>query len=239
MFATTAGGVDGEYWYSLSGASHPDYNMALVSDGDVHAHAVASSRILLDGGLPGVILLAGPGLAAAQVLADAGWAVVASMPLMVGVMPPDSPFRELSRHDPRMRRGTVEDLPRARRIIARAFGVDEATAAVVYSERVLSRPGMEMLVLEDEGEIGCVSLVHQEGDIATNWALATDPTRRRRGYVMSMMPRVVYGIDRRVPGSRLVGLATPAAEVAYRKLGGQVYEYWQVWSRPRWMLASS
>ena len=239
VFAAATGGVEHEYWYALSGASHPDYNMALVSDGDVHAHAAECIGTLFDGGQPGVGMLAGRGLAAAQVLADAGWATVASMPMMKGTFAPDSPLREFDAADSRVRPGTAADLPRARQIMSGAFGVDVDTAGIVYSERVLEQPGVEMLVAGDGDEVGCVSLTHQEGDIATNWALATDHTMRRRGYVMAMMPRIVHDTDRRAPGGRLVGLATPAAEAAHRRIGAQVCEYWQVWSRPRWMLASA
>lgn len=239
VFADEAGGVAGEYWYALSGAAHPDYNLALVSDGDVAAHATDAVTRLLERGAPGVVMLAGRGLSAAQTLADAGWVCVAAMPLMRGRRDPSQPLGSAGARESLVRPGTAADLPRAREIFREAFGIDAATAGLVYSERVLAQPGVEMLVAGDDDGIGCVSLVHQDGGVATNWALATDRSRRRRGHAASMIPRVFVDIDRRHPGAYLVGVATPMAEASHRTIGGEVLEYWQVWSRPRWMLASS
>lgn len=239
VFADDTGGTDGEYWYALSGAGHPDYNMALVHDGDVTAHATDALERLTARGAPGVVMLAGRGLAAAQVLADSGWVSVAAMPFMRGRRDPAAPLGAAGARDVRVRPGTSDDLPRAREIFREAFGTDQHTAELVYSEAVLLAAGVEMLVAEDDDGVGCVSLVHQEGAVATNWALATDRVRRRRGMAASMIPRVFLDIDHRHPGSYLVGAATPAAEASHRTIGGEVREYWQVWSRPRWMLASA
>lgn len=240
VFATESGGVDGEYWYAVSGTRHPDYNMALVSDGDVGEHARECLERLTAARVPALLMLAGRGLAAAPVLADAGWVTVASMPLMQGRGTAEGSATPPAVPGVHVRTGTAADLPRAREIMCEAFGVDEATAARVYSEEVLASEGVSLLVSgsDDDETPGCVSLVHLHEGIGTNWALATARAVRRRGYTAAMMSRVLREIGEQDAGGCLVGLATAAAEKAHRTLGGEVLEHWQVWSRPRWMLAS-
>ena len=67
---TAAGSyLDGDGWWAgITGAPDPDYNLALVHNGDVTAHAQHVYDIVTAAGFPAIVLLAGRGLAAAQVL---------------------------------------------------------------------------------------------------------------------------------------------------------------------------
>lgn len=224
--------VPGERWWSLSGLAHPDYNVALIHDGDVAAHARLTLEHIAEVGVPSLVMLAGRGLGAAQVLADAGWVAVGAMPLMCGGIdnqwdPGGVELREL----------TPSDTADVSRIVAGAFGMDDRTAASVYSDEVLSRDGVTGYGADVDGALAAVSIVHVAGRIATSWALATDPEVRRRGLAKGLMGGLLTAVVTNDPQTRLVGLTTAPAEALYRKFAGvEPVEYWQIWSRPRWML---
>ncbi|MGI9208607.1 MAG: N-acetyltransferase, partial [Rhodococcus sp. (in: high G+C Gram-positive bacteria)] len=119
---TAAGSyLDGDGWWAgITGAPDPDYNLALVHNGDVTAHAQHVYDIVTAARFPAIVLLAGRGLAAAQVLVDRGWVCAGALDLTVFVpvlAPEDDALRVLVR----------EDMSDARDLAAGAFGVSPGT----------------------------------------------------------------------------------------------------------------
>lgn len=219
-------------WTALSGGEQPDYNLALIHGGEVRAHI---ERALVDierSRRPAIVMLAGPGLAGAQALTDAGWVCVGAMPFMVrensgGTL--DSDVREL----------TTDDLVDARALAGAAFGVGAEVAGRVFTPRILAHPDTTLAGLFiDEKLVSCGLMCRATG-ASTGWALATAAEHRGSGYAR----RLVAGnleIDFAYRGPTVsLCLATPSGCRMYEKMGFTVVEYWQTWSKPRWFLGGS
>ena len=79
--------MSSEWWVALSGEKSVTYNVACCQSADADVLTERCLQPVLDLGRPATIMLAGPGLATAQTLADLGWVTVAALPLMVLAAP--------------------------------------------------------------------------------------------------------------------------------------------------------
>lgn len=232
MRALTSAGSYSEgdgWWVGITGAPEPDYNLALVHGGDVTAHAQLVYETLTDAGHPSIVLLAGRGLGAAQVLADHGWVCAGALDLTLLVA-------HGKPEDPGVRRLSPDDMPHARDLAAGAFGISPGTASVAYADTMPRTPGVTVLGLFDDAELQCCTLIVDGGDIETVWSLGTRSGRQRRGYARRLIDAGAartHSLRGAVP---MCGLTSPRVTPLYVAAGAQVVESWQMWSRPRWIL---
>jgi len=221
--------VEPDWWIALSGTRHVDYNLALIH-GDQPAEAAAQ---VLDeirtAKVPAVIMLAGPGLRAVEPLKEAGWVCTGAMPFMSkhgGIDENDPSFRQLEQHE----------LAAARALTAAAFDVPDEVGAIIYADDRLHRPDCRIWGLFEDGAlVSCAASVYVEHKYSVGWALATAPENQRAGYGRRMVRALAY--ERRIAGppTSLV-MATAASKHLYDQEGYLTLEYWQIWSRPRWVL---
>jgi GNAT superfamily N-acetyltransferase len=223
--------VEAEWWTAFSGETGVDYNVACCqsSDNDVLVHHCLEP--LLDLKKPGIIMLAGPGLATAQKLVDASWVVVAALPLMLleGRNLPDvdgSGVRAL----------TKDDLPEARSILTDTYSMSDAVTAVAVPVAAVEDPTLGAWGLFDGDRMVSVLTSATEDGLAVVWSMTTRPQDQGKGYgrrllVTALRSRFEAGA---AEGSLLQSSAE--GERLYRGLGYEVVEYWQLWSRPRWMM---
>jgi len=233
--------VDEGRWLALSGAPSPDYNVALCYDRDGAATVEAVRGELLDAGAPAVLLLAGSALGAAQALADAGWVCIGATSLMcLGVdtapEPRLAPPGVEQSAAPAVRRLGPEDLDEARRVIAAAFGLSTSDAAAAVPECAMTGDdGISLWGLDAEGQLGSVIVAVEEGARVVFWHLGTSPGLQRRGLGRRLMSQVQARLV--VEGAEeFLLLSVDRNQAVYERLGYRVVEYWQQWSRPRWVL---
>jgi ribosomal protein S18 acetylase RimI-like enzyme len=221
--------VSSEWWVALSGEKSVTYNVACCQSADADVLTDRCLQPVLDLGRPATIMLAGPGLATAQTLADLGWVTVAALPLMVLTAPSksgdDAAVRHLSR----------QDLSAARELLADNYGLDPSSAAAAIPDRALESDDMGVWGLFDlDRLVACVTTVIEDRRVVV-WSMATRTESQKRGYGRRLLDSVlVRQFAAGVAGSLLQSSA--AGESLYRSVGYQVAEYWQVWSRPRWVL---
>ena len=73
--------MSSEWWVALSGEKSVTYNVACCQSADCRcAPRIAACSRCSTWDSPATIMLAGPGLATAQTLADLGWVTVAALP---------------------------------------------------------------------------------------------------------------------------------------------------------------
>jgi hypothetical protein len=148
LWASALHDVSEQCWLALSGASDVNFNLAFSrsADSDVLAHHCLQP--ILDQGKPGIIMLAGPGLATAQLLADAQWVNIGARPLMLleplpAVKPDPAGVRALA----------GDELDLARQVIMATFGVDHASAKAAIPESVATRD--DVTVWGPTHRLGC------------------------------------------------------------------------------------
>jgi GNAT superfamily N-acetyltransferase len=221
--------VEDGWWIALSLAPYVDYNLALIhgDDGPDVAPMVLDEVVRAD--VPAMIMLAGAGLCAADVLGDADWVCTGTLPFMArdyGPTEDDPHLRMLERHE----------LPDARRLAAAAFGVPDEVGAIVYTEEALDRGDTRLWGLfEGDTLVCCSATQYVDGRYSVGWALATAPENQRAGLGRRLMRATsARRLAEGVPVALLT--ATDAARHLYEQEGYATLEHWQIWSRPRWVL---
>lgn len=251
MRPLTSGGHWSEgdgWWIGITAAPDPDYNLALVHGGDVTAHADHVYETLTEAGHPSIVLLAGDGLGAAQVLGDRGWVCAGSLDLTY-LVAHDAPV------DPGFRVLGEADMVNARELAAATFGIAPGTAAVAYADVVARTSGVEVIGIFDDEDVGdrdsddedadgraaalqsCTLLV-DSGPIRTVWSLGTRTGRQRRGYANRLIRAGAAHTHAQRGPVAMCGLTRPRVTPLYLAAGARVAETWQMWSRPRWLLGS-
>jgi GNAT superfamily N-acetyltransferase len=222
--------VEDDWWMALSLTRHVDYNLALLHGPTAVEAAAQVLDAIAEARVPAMVMLAGVGLAAADVLVESGWVCTGALPFMARSHGPMC-------DDPDVRLLGTDELPEARALAAAAFGVPEAVGAIVFDDDALSRPDTRVYGLFDDGELRCCSLtVWVDGAFSIGWALSTPPEHQRSGYGRRLIRASNY---RRITDggpSRALLTATPAGEHLYLDEGYTTIEHWQAWSRPRWVL---
>jgi len=222
--------VEDDWWVALSGTPHVDYNLVLLHGPASPGAAPRLVEEVTAARLPSLIMLAGAGLAAAEALRDAGWVCTGALPFMARIGGP-------AVDDPDVRRLTADDLPAARALAAAAFGVPEEVGAIVFADGAQDRQDCRLFGLFEDGVLRSCSFTQWvQGRYSVGWALSTAPDRQRSGYGRRLLRASTY--HRIHGGGPPVALlmATPVAERLYREERYVTLEYWQIWSRARWVL---
>jgi GNAT superfamily N-acetyltransferase len=222
--------VADDWWLALSLTGHVDYNLVLLHGPGATAAAPEVLDDVDSTGVPAMVMLAGEGLAAADVLGDAGWVCTGALPFMAKSHGPKC-------DDPGVRLLGADDLEGARCLAAAAFGVPEEVGAIVYDDAALTRPDTRIYGLFEEGELRCCSLtMWVEGEFSVGWALSTAPEHQRSGYGRRLIRASNHHRITSGGPTRALLTATRAGERLYRAEGYTTVEHWQTWSRPRWVL---
>jgi GNAT superfamily N-acetyltransferase len=227
-------------WVALSGAKSTHGNAIFCSDDDLET----VSRSLADVaalGAKSVIMLGGPALGSAHVLVLAGWGCIGVTPFMhLAAADVDRSVRDTA-----VRRLGPADVEAARDVVNDAYDDEQAVVgAVAVPDAVMSggvgQPGPDarsagLWGIEIDGELASVVLASTVGDASTIWFMCTRRTHRRGGYGRRLISAVLTELV--AAGTEHVLLyASEAAHPLYRSMGFGVIEYWQAWSRPRWVL---
>ncbi|MCJ0904085.1 N-acetyltransferase [Rhodococcus sp. ARC_M6] len=224
--------VDDGWWLALTGVPDPSYNLALIHGSDVRKNTSDVIERILAEKHRSVIMLAGLGLGAGTVLSDAGWVCVGSSSLR---MLPNSP----SELDPQVKVLDEEELGAARGLVGEIFNVDPASAALVYTASSSEGHSRRSVIgLVEDGALQAAAMLSFGHPISTGWAGGTRPTSQRRGHGMRVLQQASAIAFAEVGEGSLCFLASDASNRLYDVAGAEIVEYWQMWSRPRWLLGS-
>lgn len=222
--------VHQEWWLALSGDPDVNFNLAFSSSSDSAVLAQCCLQPILDHGKPGIIMLAGPGLATAQFLADAKWVNIGARPLMLlkplpAGKPASTGIRALA----------ADELDLARHVITETFGIDHGSAKTAIPDSVAERDDVTIWGLFEEDRLVASVAVVEEGGLAVIWSMATLPESQGHGYGRRLIEVALREqLEKGATGSLLH--SSVAGQNLYRGLGYEVVEYLQMWSRPRWVL---
>jgi GNAT superfamily N-acetyltransferase len=227
--------VGPNWWVACSGQRSVTYNVACCQSSDNQVLIDCCLQPILEVGMPAIIMLAGPGLATAQKLAEAGWVGVGALPLMT-LTEVAVPGGADGPHGPDHVRALDEgDLPAARDLLADTYGLDEASAAAAVPSRAVDDPEMGVWGLFDGDRLVSSFTSATENGMVVVWSMATRVECQGRGYGRQLLQAVLSNLfDQGATGSLLQSSA--AGQKLYRALGYTVVEYWQLWSRPRWVM---
>jgi GNAT superfamily N-acetyltransferase len=221
-------------WLALSGARSVDYNLILCHGDPEEALLADGVDELTAARVPGIVMAAGAALGGVQQLVLRGWVCIGAMPFMIRELESANSFRV----DDGVRQLSGEDVEAARRLVADVFDLSDKAALVALPADAAQTPGQAVWgAFDEDGRLAsCVAAVTIE-DIVVTWSLATARDARRRGHGARVMNAVLADAAR---GARASLLYAPVpAEAFYRSLGYHVLEHWQLWSSPRWVLASA
>lgn len=221
--------VEPGWWKAMSGARIVDFNVLMCHGAD--PKLVERSLEHVSGTkTPTLITLAGPGLGNAQLLGDAGWVCIGSGPFMVLDQLGDRGLGP----DPEVTEARPADMPSVWEAVSETFALSPELARVAIPEDVFETPGQKVWTLAVDGEVrSCVATVVVDSALVV-WSMATLPAWQRHGYGRRLLrSALAQGAAEGVIESIL--LSTPAGYPMYRALGYEVTEYWQQWSRPRWV----
>jgi GNAT superfamily N-acetyltransferase len=225
--------VHPEWWIALTGESNASMNLACCQSSDATILRGNCLEPILNLGKPGMIMLGGAGLGAAQTLIDEGWANVGALPLMLLTTPPAE--RTVSTD---VRPISIDDLTSAREILVDTFSLSASTVGTVLPDSLTGRHDIEVWGLfEADRMISTVTNV-REDDVAVVWMMATRRESQGQGHGRRLLEVVLHEqFKNGVVGSLLH--SSKAGERLYRGVGYQDVEYLQLWSRPRWVLGSA
>jgi hypothetical protein len=224
--------VEPDYWMTLTGANNADFNLVLC-----HGASLSSLDECLDQvkefGAPTKLMLCGASLGNARRLMDEGWICVRALPFMAAQLQPGF-------IDPGVRRLARADLPAFRSIFESAYRSSPETTALAIPDCTASE------VDGSDSDIAAWGLYVDESIVAGTvtvevganlcvFSMATPHDQQRRGYggrlLRTLLSRgAADGLEQSLLNS------TVAGESLYRATGYCVVEYWQIWSRPRWVL---
>jgi len=216
-------------WLAISGVPSVEYNVALChgsSGGEDIEQAIAK---VADARVPAIVMAAGAALADAQVFVREGWICIGAAPLMAIDLCP----AEL---DTQVRQLTLPELPSARGLAEEAFDLTPQLATVALPDACMQTEGQAVWGLFEGTElVACAAFVRvQEAVVA--WSVATSPRSRRHGCAARLL-RGVLAASASEGATRSLVFASAKGEPLYRTLGFRELERWQMWSRPRWVLA--
>jgi GNAT superfamily N-acetyltransferase len=225
--------VTDDWWIACSGQLNVNYNLAFSQSSDPTVLLDHCLQPVLDIGRPAIIMLSGAGLATAQTLAEAGWATVGALPLMTLT---SFSGRDADRSG--IRRLSAEDLPEARELLSDTYGLDDGSALAAVPDRLAGDDDMGAWGLFDGHQLAsCFTGIVEDG-LFVVWSMATRRDRQGRGHGHRLLHTVLSGqFERGVHGSMLQ--SSVAGRKLYLGLGYAEVEHWQLWSRPRWIMANA
>ena len=217
------------WWTAFSGAKSVEYNVALCHGASAGSDISHVLEMVSEAGVPAIVMVTGAALAEVQVLVRAGWICVGATPLMASAVHQDEEDRSV-------RRLTAKELPAARAIVELAFSLAPGLAPVALPDGAVSADGNSLWGLFVGDELAsCASFVSVE-EAVVGWSVATPPELRGRGYAARLLKGALAESAREGATIALV-YASAMGEGLYGALGFEVLEHWQLWSRPRWVLA--
>jgi GNAT superfamily N-acetyltransferase len=226
--------VGESWWVACSGERNVNYNVAFSQSADP---AVLTDRCLqpiLDLGRPAIIMLAGPGLGTAQKLVEIGWVDVGALPLMELTSPPE-PVGDSSG----VRALSPEDLPVARELLSDTYGLDRGSALAAVPDQVLTDADLGAWGLFDGDQLESCFTGSMADGLLVVWSMATRTDCQGRGYGRRLLGTV---LDHRFEAGAVGGSllqSSLAGQKLYGALGYSELEHWQLWSRPRWVMANA
>ncbi|MDI9898537.1 hypothetical protein QM716_01570 [Rhodococcus sp. IEGM 1409] len=117
------------------------------------------------------------------------------------------------------------------------FGIDPESAGLVYSSRGTDgHPFRSVVGLFEDDVLQTAAIVSVGESISTVWAGGTRPGGRRRGHGLRILQEASATAYAEVGEGSLCFLASEAGDSMYDSAGAEIVEYWQMWSRPRWLL---
>lgn len=181
------------------------------------------------------INVAGQTLGAIQPLMQAGWICVGSLPFMVAGLGQLADAQD-GADVPDIRELTLEELPAARGLIEDSFGLTDDLSVVAIPDKVATTAGHAAWGLFTEaGMVSCMGTTRVD-DTLIVWSMATPTQHRRHGYGRQLLLGALAGGSAEGATRCLLSGSSQGAGM-YRSVGFEVLEWWQVWSRPRWVLA--
>jgi len=231
LWAHTHHDVHTDWWLALSGESNLNYNVACCASSTSGVLTACCLEPVLQLGKPAIIMLAGPGLATAHSLVQAGWACIGALPLMALIQRPVLEHVDRSGVRPLEQ----DDLSAARKILERSYALDPGSSVAAIPDGVVGRSDIGAWGVHKDGRmVGCLTTVIESGFVVI-WSMAVLPQQQGRGHGRRLLSRALSShFDRGAHGSLLHSSAV--GERLYRSFGYEPIEYWQLWSRPRWAL---
>jgi ribosomal protein S18 acetylase RimI-like enzyme len=225
--------VNDQWWVACSGQLNVNYNVACCQSSAPDALLEGCLQPVLDVGRPGIIMLAGPGLATAQRLAEIGWVTVGALPLMV-LTPPTGSFADRTG----ARALSIDELPAARELLTDTYGLDDSSAIAAVPDGVVTNEDMEAWGLYDGGRLVSVFTSVVEDGLAVVWSMATRPDCQGHGYGRTLLESALGQLfERGATGSLLQ--SSVVGQRLYGGIGYSTIEHWQLWSRPRWVMGNA
>jgi predicted GNAT family acetyltransferase len=121
------------------------------------------------------------------------------------------------------------------RLSSAALGGD--TGPVVSDIETLD--GLRVWALREDDEIiSCASTVEVEGIIGV-WNVATRESRQRSGFGTRLLQSVHTACEHSSNVEHFLLHSSPTGSTLYESLGYRTIEWWQAWSRPRWVLGGA
>jgi GNAT superfamily N-acetyltransferase len=216
--------VERDRWLAFSGARTVDLNVALCHSGDSVRNLAYALDAVAAAQVPALILVAGAALAAVNVLTAASWVCVGARPFMVMTDSDGAP-------DPDARALKPSELPLAQKLVSEAFGLDLSYAEVALPAAAGEGEAWGLFA---DGELVSCTGVSVAGDVGAIWSMATPRAHQRRGYGRRLLSASLAAA-RRTGATTSLLIASSEGEGLYHSAGYRVAEYWQVWSRARWV----
>jgi ribosomal protein S18 acetylase RimI-like enzyme len=216
---------------ALAAVPSTDWNVIFCFGGDLPGPLYRTVEDMASSRVPIVLLVGGEALGWVQVLADAGLVCVGVAPFM------RLPAGDVATgvRDPAVRRLRPDDMSVARRLVAEAYASRPPMGDAALPDAAFHSPAWDLWGLEIDGTLVSVVTTSAVGSASTVWSMSTPPDRQRRGYGDRLLRAVLSNVVE--AGSEEILLySSPSGERLYRSVGFRVVEYWQQWSRPRWIL---
>jgi GNAT superfamily N-acetyltransferase len=206
-----------------------EYNVALChrasggQDIELIIAEVGGARV------PAIVMLAGEALGEAQVFVREGWVCIGATPFMA------MPLRA-GETDDAVRKLSFDELSTARGLLEESFDLTPQLATVALPDSSVSAKGQAVWGLfEDEQLLSCAAFVRVEHAVI-GWSVATPPRFRRRGHGARLL-RGALAASKHEGATLALVYASAMGHPLYESLGFRELERWQLWSRPRWVLA--
>ncbi len=219
---------------ACSGERNVNYNVAFSQSADPAVLTDQCLQPILDLGRPAIIMLAGPGLGTAQKLVEIGWVDVGALPLMELTTRPEPGDDESG-----VRALSLEDLPAARELLSDTYGLDRGSAQAAVPDRALTDTDLGAWGLFDGDRLESCFTGSMADGLLVVWSMATRTDCQGRGYGRRLLGAV---LDQQFEAGAVGGSLLQSSLVGQRLYGALGYselEHWQLWSRPRWVMANA
>lgn len=225
--------LEEDSWLTVSRTRLVEYNAAGTWSPEP-ARLAAVRDALEATGLPGYVLVAGPALGSVRQLVEAGWAVSAATRFMA------RPLEDELADDPAVTRLGPEELWRLRALVEETFRLGARASALsvpdAAAEEVPTPSGARLgaWALWEDGAVVSGLISATVDDAVSLWSMATAPDRQGRGLGRRLLTSVLAR-ERCRGARRSVLIASEAGEHLYRAVGYVPLDYWQCWTKRRYL----